>query len=348
MSIDGPLLPTPLVFSDRFLDEGVPRDDAPDPFRGERLVRMLDSIEALGLELPIVEPRPATDPEIAMVHTPEYIERIRGYSDGTILRDDDFRWVSAETAIASNTYELAALGCGAVITAVDAVLEGRAKNAIVMARPGDHHAYPARGEGFCIFNHTAVGARYAQGEHGLRKVMIVDWDVHHGNGTQAIFTSDPAVFTLSIHSFGSIYPRKGAATERGTGLGQGTVLNIPMDPGTEDKEFLRSFERGLRGVRFQPELVLVVAGFDAHRADPLGDLRLSERAFPELTRMTLEYADRVCGGMLVSVLGGGYNLETIGPFGGGARAGTVYLAAGVIPGGRSDSLAEGVILWRME
>ncbi len=304
---------TALVTSPLFLEPGTPRDVAPDPSGTERLRRVLAALDAEDLDLLHIDPRPATRDELELVHLPEYIDLIRAYADGTRERGDDFRWVSAETYLASNTYDLAALGCGAVCTAADAVMDGRASNAFVMARPGDHHAYPARGEGFCIFNHTAVGARYLQRVHGVERVLIIDWDVHHGNGTQAIFTADPSVFTFSIHSFGSLYPRKGAANERGTGPGRGTVLNVPVDAGTTDRPYLQAFTKGLGSIRPPSDFILLVAGFDAHRHDPLGDLRLSDEVFPIMTEMVLEYADRVCGGRLVSILAGGYNLDTIGP-----------------------------------
>jgi acetoin utilization deacetylase AcuC-like enzyme len=274
--------------------------------------RVFGALDDAGLELLRLDTRPATREELELVHSPDYIDAIRAYSDGSRLRGDDYRLVSAETYLASNTYDLAALACGAVCTASDAVMDGRAHNAFVIARPGDHHAYPSRGEGLCIFNHTAVAARYLQHVHGVERVTIIDIDVHHGNGTQAIFTSDPSVFTFSIHSFGSIYPRKGAATERGTGAGQGTVLNVPLEAGTNDRAYLQALAKGLRSIRLPADVILLVAGFDAHAEDPVGNLRLSDAALEEVTQMVLEYADRVCNGRLVSVLAGGYNPDTIG------------------------------------
>jgi acetoin utilization deacetylase AcuC-like enzyme len=237
---------------------------------------------------------------------------IEDYSSGAQSRGDDFRYVNADTSIASNTFELAALGAGAVFTGIDAVVKGSVRNAAVLVRPGDHHAYPERGEGFCIFNHTAVGARYAQQQLGLERVMIIDWDLHHGNGTQAIFYSDPTVFTFSSHAYGGIYPRTGHETEQGAGTGRGTTRNVPLPIGTRDRPYLTAFCKALRSVRFEPDLVLLVAGFDGHLEDPMHGLRLTEAAFPILTHEVMEFAERTCGGRLVSVLAGGYNPATMG------------------------------------
>jgi acetoin utilization deacetylase AcuC-like enzyme len=302
-----------LVFSDTFLEPGEPRDDSCDPWDADRLALVMDAIRTAHPGLPVLEPRSATDAELELVHRPEYIQAIRDYSAGVRSRaDDGYRLVGPSTTIASNTFELAALGSGAVISAVDAVLDGRCQRAAVIARPGDHHAYTARGEGFCIFNHSAVGARYAQKQRGLERILIVDWDVHHGNGTQSIFNADPTVCTLSIHGYGGIYPRSGAAEEKGSGPGRGYTINIPVEPRTGDGPFLRAFRQGLRRVPFAPDLVLLVAGFDGHRDDPVGNLRLTDAVYPELTRLVCEYAQERAGGRLVSTLAGGYNRETLG------------------------------------
>ena len=159
----------------------------------------LRTIQEAGLGCQWIEPRPAAREVIELVHSAEYVDAIRDYSDGTRARDDDYRLVNADTALSSNSYHLASLAVGAECEAIDAVMEGRARNAFLLVRPGDHHAYPSRGGGFCLFNFSAVGARYAQQRHGLERVLIVDWDVHYGNGTQATFYSDPSVYFYSIH-----------------------------------------------------------------------------------------------------------------------------------------------------
>ncbi len=303
---------TAWVWSERFMEVGEPRSEGQDPWAPQRIGIIRDAIAGASLPLQMVEPREATEDELLMVHTQKYVDVIREYSSGDELRGDDFRYVNADTTITSNTYELASLAAGAVFTGIDVVMEQRARNAVLLLRPGDHHAYPERGEGFCIFNHTALGARYAQRQYGLERVMIIDWDLHHGNGTQAIFYSDPSVFTFSSHAYGAIYPRTGHETERGAGTARGTTLNVPFPAGTRDRTYLAAFSKALRSVRFKPDLVLLVAGFDGHEEDPMHGLRLSDAAFPVLTREVMEFAERTCGGRLVSVLAGGYNLDTVG------------------------------------
>ncbi len=306
------MMNTGLVFSDAFLDPGIPRDELRDPWNAERLRLVWDTVREALPKAPVITPRLATEEELAFVHEPEYVLTVRDYASGARPRGDDFRYVSANTAIASNTFELASLAAGAVLAAVDGVERGDVANAFVIARPGDHHAFPARGEGFCLFNHTAIGARYVQRQYGRERVLILDWDVHHGNGTQAIFSSDPTVLTFSIHSFGSIYPRTGASTSRGTGPGRGTAINVPVEAGTTDRHFREAFLRGLREVRVHPDFMFVVAGFDAHREDPVGNLRLSEETFDWLSAQALCLAHDWCEGRLVSVLAGGYNPDTLG------------------------------------
>lgn len=305
--------PTGLVFSEAFLEPGIPRDESSDLWNVERLKLVWSSVRAAVPDAPLLPPRPATDEELALVHDPAYIALIRDYSSGARQRGDDFRHVSPDTAITSNTFALASLAAGAVITAADAVERGEVGNAVVIARPGDHHAYPARGEGFCVFNHTAIGARHVQRQYDRSPVLILDWDVHHCNGTQAIFSSDPTVLTFSTHSFGSIYPRTGARESRGSGPGRGTKINVPLDPGTTDRQFRAAFLRGLREIRVTPAFVFLVAGFDAHREDPVGNLRLSDDTFDWLTTTILDLAREWCDGRVVSVLAGGYNLDTLGP-----------------------------------
>jgi len=293
-----------------FAEPGVPRDEIQDPWGGERMSTTWRALEASGFPYRVVQPRLAGRDIIELVHAPEYIDTVREYASGERARGDDFRVVHADTAIRSNSFHLATLAVGATCAAVDEVVSGRARNAFVHARPGDHHAYGQRGCGFCLFNHTAVAARYAQAQHGLRRVLIVDWDVHHGNGTQAIFYSDPTVYYYSIHQFGAFYPNTGHETERGAGPGQGTTLNVNVPAGTMDHVFLREFRRGLASIRYEPELVILTAGFDGHRDDPVGGLHLTDAIYPELTRLTMEYADAHCGGRLVTYLAGGYNPET--------------------------------------
>ena len=303
---------TALFWSEEYLDAGEPMDELVEVWSAERARIVQEALDAAALPLRWMTAPPATDQTIGLIHTPEYIQAIKEYSSGARVRGDDFRIVNADTAIRSTTYRHAAIGVGLMCAAVDAVLDGRVKRAIVRNRSGDHHAYPARGEGFCFFNYTAVAARYAQQVRGLERVLIVDWDVHHGNGTQATFYSDGSVYCFSIHGADGLYPRSGFETERGAGPGQGATLNIPLRARTGDTEYLREFKRGLREIRFKPDLLLLVAGFDSHRDDPVGNLALTERVYPELTDLVLDYADANCDGRVISGLAGGYNPDTLG------------------------------------
>ena len=306
-------MPTGWVWSDRFLEPGELRSEGQDLWGPERLRLIADAASAADLGLVRLTPRSATVEEILSVHTDEYVRKVADYSSGAAQRGDDYRFVDADTAIASNTSRLSRLGGGVGADgARRRPMDGTVSNAVVLARPGDHHAYPSRGEGFCIFNHTAIGARYAQASHGVERVLIVNWDVHHGNGTQAIFYSDPSVFVLSIHSYGSIYPRSGHESERGAGPGRGATLNVPIQARTRDRRYVDAFAKALRSIRFTPDVVLVVAGFDSHDDDPVGDLKLSDGVYTRLTKEVLDFAERTCSGRVVSVLAGGYNPNTIG------------------------------------
>jgi acetoin utilization deacetylase AcuC-like enzyme len=197
-----------------------------------------------------------------------------------------------------------------VLNAVDAVVPGSARNAFCAVRPPGHHATPNRGMGFCLFNNVAVAARHAQRKHGLERVLIVDWDVHHGNGTQDIFYSDPSVFFFSTHQW-PLYPGTGRADETGEGAGLGTTMNYPFPAGAGRAEILGAVRNSLlpAAERFHPDLVLISAGFDSRIGDPLGRFTLTDGDFADLTRAAMEIADRYAGGRVVSVLEGGYSPE---------------------------------------
>jgi acetoin utilization deacetylase AcuC-like enzyme len=220
--------------------------------------------------------------------------------------------IEADTVISSQSFEVAALAAGAAVAAVDAVLAGPQRQAACLVRPPGHHALREAPMGFCLINNVAVAAVHALRRHGLSRVLIVDWDVHHGNGTQAIFYDSPEVHFFSVHRY-PFYPGTGAGNETGTGPGLGTKFNLPLPFGVSRTEFLERFESVLSdaAARCRPELVLVSAGFDAHRADPIGSLGLETEDFAPLTRLVMQVADQYCGGRLVSLLEGGYDLQAL-------------------------------------
>jgi acetoin utilization deacetylase AcuC-like enzyme len=216
---------------------------------------------------------------------------------------------TGDTDIDGRSWEVALHAVGGALNAVDAVVTGRARNAFCVVRPPGHHATARRGMGFCLLNNIALAARYAQRHHGLERVLIVDWDVHHGNGTQEIFYSDPSVFFFSTHQW-PLYPGTGRADEAGDGAGQGTTVNFPFPAGSGRNEILGAVENSLMPAAdsFRPDLVLISAGFDSRIGDPLGNFTLTDNDFIDLTHRVMEIADRYAGGRVVSMLEGGYNL----------------------------------------
>jgi acetoin utilization deacetylase AcuC-like enzyme len=271
------------------------RDDQPEiPERFDSVVEALAP-----LNLPRVEPRAATEDELALCHTREYLAVVRrDVASGRPYLS------TGDTDIGPGSWEAALHAAGGVLNAVDAVLGGRAHNAFCAVRPPGHHATASRGMGFCLFNNVAIAARYAQCRHGVGRVLIVDWDVHHGNGTQDIFYADPSVFFFSTHQW-PLYPGTGRADETGEGAGQGTTMNFPFPAGSGRKEILGAIQKSLIPAmrRYRPEFVLISAGFDSREGDLLGRFTLADQDFADLTTAVREIQPR-----LVSVLEGGYNL----------------------------------------
>jgi acetoin utilization deacetylase AcuC-like enzyme len=204
------------------------------------------------------------------------------------------------------------LAVGGALQAVDQVVDRRVRNAFVALRPPGHHAERDRAMGFCLFNNVAIAARYAQQQYGLKRVLIVDWDVHHGNGTQHAFEDDPSVLFFSTHQY-PFYPGTGRASERGNGPGLGYTVNVPLAAGCGDQEYIEVFEKILypAAQAFRPDLVLISAGFDAHREDPLAGMLVTEGGYERMTTIVREIAEQCCAGRLVSLLEGGYNLEAL-------------------------------------
>ncbi|MGH2484577.1 MAG: histone deacetylase family protein, partial [Ktedonobacterales bacterium] len=260
-------------------------------------------------------PRPATLDELATVHERAYIEKVRRAVERLIQEDGENarpRKLASEVYYSAGTYNAALLAAGAPLVALDAVGEGRARNGYALVRPTGHHARPNQAMGFCLFNNVAVAARYAQRRWGWRKVLIVDYDVHHGNGTEEMFYDDPDVTYFSTHQF-PLYPGTGRSTDLGAGAGLGANINVPLPADSGWSVYDPIFRQVLWPVadRFQPDVILLSAGFDAHWRDPLAQMRLVTADYSDFTTEVMEIADRYCGGRLVVAQEGGYDLEAM-------------------------------------
>ena len=296
-------MPLVLVSSPRFVDHVTPAGHPERPERAETMEAVAARFAAQGGT--VLEPRLATDDDLARVHTPELTASIAALRGRAAKIDED-------TFTSPDSDEIARLAAGAVLTGVDAVMSGAARSrALVMVRPPGHHAEADRAMGFCLYNNIAVGAAYARAK-GCARVAICDYDVHHGNGTQWIFYEDPTVLFVSSHQF-PFYPGTGAPHQTGRGAGAGFTLNIPLEAGTKDQEVERLYaEVAIPRVRaFKPDLLMISAGFDAHEQDPLGQLRMTTEGFGRLTRALLQVADEVCDGKVVLVTEGGYDLKAL-------------------------------------
>ncbi len=276
-----------------------------------RLAAILDHLRATGMmdKMVPITPAYAENGDILRVHTPEYLHQLEA-----ACRRGDLTLDAEDTYLCGNSYSVALLSAAGAMAGAEAVIAGKARRAFCALRPPGHHADRNTGMGFCLLNNTAIAARYLQARHGVSRILIVDWDVHHGNGTQSIFLEDPSVFFFSIHEHPSfLYPGTGRRWETGKGAGEGTTLNSPMSPGAGDDEYRNAFEQLLRPAveRFRPEIILVSAGFDCHKDDPLADIQVSGEGFRYMTRFVVEMAERHSGGRVVSLLEGGYELKSL-------------------------------------
>jgi acetoin utilization deacetylase AcuC-like enzyme len=279
------------------------------PESPERLRAIAARLEQGGVmpRLDRIDPIAAADEWVTQVHKPSYVAALKQHAPATgrVMLD-------ADTSMSPGSLPAAYLAAGGALAAADAIMAGRVDNAFCAVRPPGHHAEQDRAMGFCLFNNVAIAARYFQRKHGLARVLIVDWDVHHGNGTQHSFYDDPSVLFFSTHQYPH-YPGTGRASESGSGKGVGATINVPMEAGEGDEEYLAVFQKVLvpAADAFKPDVVIISAGFDAHRDDPLAGMGLTENGYAELTRIVAGIARRHSKGRILSSLEGGYNLQAL-------------------------------------
>lgn len=297
---------TSLITSDLYLQHQTGPGHPERPQRLESIMRELTQQSLLG-RLQRSAPRGCPPETMALAHAESYLQRAEADIAAGLSQLS-----TGDTTVCSKSWEIAALAAGAGLTAIDALFAGEADNAFCAVRPPGHHATRDTGMGFCVLSNIAIAAKYAQQKYGVGKILIADWDVHHGNGTQDIFYTDDSVLFFSSHQ-SPWYPGTGAATETGTGPGLGTTVNVPLPAGSGAPEIVGAFEQKLLPVvaRFRPELVLVSAGFDSRRGDPLGQFLLDDEDFAQLTKLLRGIADEYAGGKLVSFLEGGYSLDGV-------------------------------------
>jgi acetoin utilization deacetylase AcuC-like enzyme len=278
------------------------------PARNKAVLKALDNA-GISDKFRKVEPRPCKDSDILRCHSGKYLNTVKAD-----VKAGETQLSTGDTAICPASLDIGRLAAGATLAAVDEVLTGKASNAFCVVRPPGHHATPDKGMGFCLFNNIAIAARYAQKKYGIGKILIVDWDVHHGNGTQDVFYEDETVFFFSTHQ-SPWYPGTGEREETGKGKGLGSTLNRPCPAGSgRDKIVENAFGQDLLTLMngFRPELILISAGFDSRIGDPLGQFRLVDEDFTSLTGVVLDLAKEYADGKVVSVLEGGYDLNGLG------------------------------------
>jgi acetoin utilization deacetylase AcuC-like enzyme len=294
-------LPTGFIYHPDYLKHDSGQNH---PENKERLCRLVEHLEKGGLlsELKRVQPYVPSIKWLEKVHTSEYIKMVEEVCGRGGARLDP------DTQVGPESYRIALLAAGGVMAAVDAVMAKKVTNAFCAVRPPGHHAERDKAMGFCIFNNVAVACRYAQNKYGIKKAMIIDWDVHHGNGTQKTFWTDPSVFYISVHQF-PFYPGSGSENEVGEEEGDGFSFNLPMYAGSGDVEYIEAFENILYPLasQFHPDFLFISAGFDGHKDDPLAQIDLSEVGYSRMTQVVTRLAAECCEGRLVSVLEGGYN-----------------------------------------
>lgn len=294
---------TGIVKDRRYMEHVMDPGHPESPERLREIYQMLEEEEMKGRPLGKVKPRSATREELEMVHSPTYIDLVASTAGKPYVRLD------MDTSTCAKSYETALLAAGGLLELIKVVMQGKFNNGFALVRPPGHHAERDRAMGFCLFNNVAIGARYALKNFSLQRILIVDWDVHHGNGTQNSFYEDPKVLYFSTHRYG-FYPGTGAATEVGKCKGEGFNVNVPLSPGVRDTEYGIIFEKILKPIalEYRPQLILVSAGFDIHYNDPLGGMEVTEKGFARMTQILMEIAEATAQGKLVLTLEGGYNV----------------------------------------
>ncbi|UCF56737.1 MAG: histone deacetylase [Deltaproteobacteria bacterium] len=294
---------TGIVQDERYMNHHMGAYHPESPGRLEVIYAMLEDPDMQGhfKEVPV---RRAEREELLLVHSPDYVERL------TATEGKKYTYLDPDTQTSPGSYEAALLAAGGLCEAITMVNSGELDNAFALVRPPGHHAERAQAMGFCLFNNAAIGARYAQEHLQLHRILVVDWDLHHGNGTQHSFENDPSILYFSTHQY-PYYPGSGSLTEAGKGKGEGFTVNVPLSMGYGDGEYVGIFEKILRpiAIEFNPEVILVSAGFDIYMEDPLGGMNVTPNGFAGLTRSIMQMANESCGGKMVITLEGGYHLQ---------------------------------------
>ncbi len=293
---------TVVIYDDIYLKH----DAGPNhPENPARIIKTLEHLSTTGIlqKLDINKPRSATREEVSAVHSASYMEKVAK------MAETGGGYLDPDTHVSPSSYEASLYAAGAPLTAADLIMNKEARNAFCLVRPPGHHAYPAKGTGFCLFNNVAIAARYIQSRYKLERIAVIDWDVHHGNGTQDTFYEDPSVMYFSMHRY-PFYPGTGTKEETGRGKGSGFNINIPLSYNTSSQEYLEIFadimEKRIKG--FKPQFILISSGFDAYRLDPISGLSLDASDYHTLTELTQKVANDCCDGRIVSCLEGGYHL----------------------------------------
>ena len=317
LGCEGTHMTTGLLYDPIFLEHITPENHPERPERLQRAMNVLETLNWLERDgLLLLEPRAASEDELAAVHERGYIHEVeeaaRKAAEVQASGGRNTQRFATDTYVSAKSYEAAIKAAGAPLTAIDAIMKGEIDNAYCLVRPPGHHAVAEAAMGFCLFNNVAVAARYAIDHYGLERVMIIDFDVHHGNGTQEIFYDEPRVLYFSTHQ-APFYPGTGQSDERGAGAAEGTTINVPLPASTGYETFEPIFRQVMAPAadRFDPQLILVSAGFDAHWDDPLGQLNLSTAGFAQLMKVIIEEAQFLCNGRLVLVQEGGYSLDAM-------------------------------------